>query len=968
MDLTQLRSMYGVYTDELQERAAWRKRVKASKKQSSQEKPPVRKSRSDAMSHFPFVDDGYAGDESKGADAQEAPKSRIFSMGEPAMKRLVGRIYEEMRQGKTGVRMSDMPEAFERLGIPMSQSLKDTLLKTRKDPRIGDYLESHYKETHVNESLFHSTVERFVKSLKKGENPELAFLSDNKRKQRKERAGSIGSSSQYHSGTDDDSKNNYNMGTKRRGGASNRTNAALAHGECKGAAASDEYEEDSGTDGTGGVNFKIYKEKKKPATLADKERMYHAHLRKVPSHSGSQIRRDKERYKNMQNNNRDAAMQSIAKNRVEVLLSRSEAAERAGFYPPGTMGGDPNPLRGEHSRPLRTRTTTTGAKKGSTSAASLKKKYDAYGNLKSGLSALEIADSFLKGNVGRSIAAHPARHDTGDEYNEDDNESYREPAGVGGDERRNEEQAHYISIEQKGAVDRLAEPARPAWEPNSWRGGDDSASGDKQQQQRNRGEDIDGNFLSEQAQAALKASLILGIPPPVPVEIIDEEQGQGRKKNGKKMSQGGDEGDGNEEETQQDKYTSKGPPGWKSTKGGWVADFGAAHTHAMYTGERSESNMKRSARLSAGVLSRRSYDSKEYQAGSATAGTGTVGTNASIYTSSGLTRSRSTSRERTRTGGSNNNRTSSGSSPPRYARPTSASTNGALDTEYLKSRLESRDLPHQEFLFPGVPKAGARKEDDFDDFDDVGISDAMLLNMSKDLNSTKGLSSSRERSSAKYGIGSSKSNKSLGVSDAPISEHFSTTTKTAVGVADETGSGTGGGLVSQRALERVQRDAISEDLEARVQRAIAQAAANARSSSSSSSSATSGATADRVSATGDGRSEMTLDDNMEFEQYMTQSHENDMAEEAVTAVNDSAEGEAAVAAALAAASSSRANVMVEDVDEEDNDDSDDALLESLQQSVSLSSAASASNKSNSRSDAAAVLDTFNNLFNKDESI
>ncbi len=70
-----------------------------------------RKFRPDSMSHYPFADDiGHVSDILKD---QEPYSSKIMEMGAPARKLFIGRVYEELKLGKTGVRMSDLPEAFD---------------------------------------------------------------------------------------------------------------------------------------------------------------------------------------------------------------------------------------------------------------------------------------------------------------------------------------------------------------------------------------------------------------------------------------------------------------------------------------------------------------------------------------------------------------------------------------------------------------------------------------------------------------------------------------------------------------------------------------------------------------------------------------------------------------------------------------------------------------------------------------
>jgi hypothetical protein len=71
----------------------------------------LRKSRSDSTAHFPFTDDqGTVPDVLKG---DSFGKPNLFKIGVPGRKRLVERVFNEMRFDKPGIRLSDLPEALE---------------------------------------------------------------------------------------------------------------------------------------------------------------------------------------------------------------------------------------------------------------------------------------------------------------------------------------------------------------------------------------------------------------------------------------------------------------------------------------------------------------------------------------------------------------------------------------------------------------------------------------------------------------------------------------------------------------------------------------------------------------------------------------------------------------------------------------------------------------------------------------
>ena len=69
-----------------------------------------RKSRSDAMAHFPFVDDGTVGEALRNPPDEQG--SRIFQMTAPARKRWASQVYQNMCIGRSKMRLADVPEAL----------------------------------------------------------------------------------------------------------------------------------------------------------------------------------------------------------------------------------------------------------------------------------------------------------------------------------------------------------------------------------------------------------------------------------------------------------------------------------------------------------------------------------------------------------------------------------------------------------------------------------------------------------------------------------------------------------------------------------------------------------------------------------------------------------------------------------------------------------------------------------------
>ena len=62
------------------------------------------------MAHYPFADN--SGTVTDVLHVESSDLQKLLEMGEPACKRLVIRIFEEMRFSKVGLKMSDVPEAL----------------------------------------------------------------------------------------------------------------------------------------------------------------------------------------------------------------------------------------------------------------------------------------------------------------------------------------------------------------------------------------------------------------------------------------------------------------------------------------------------------------------------------------------------------------------------------------------------------------------------------------------------------------------------------------------------------------------------------------------------------------------------------------------------------------------------------------------------------------------------------------
>ena len=120
--------------------------------------------RPDAISHFPFCDEGHVGDVFR----FDSTKSQAFvNMGLSARKKLVNKTFQEMCMGSSNARdyitrmkVADLPAALHTLGISITaglkeafQSMQDTVDKETKTRVISST---------VTEGEFQQIVQRFV--------------------------------------------------------------------------------------------------------------------------------------------------------------------------------------------------------------------------------------------------------------------------------------------------------------------------------------------------------------------------------------------------------------------------------------------------------------------------------------------------------------------------------------------------------------------------------------------------------------------------------------------------------------------------------------------------------------------------------------------------------------------------------------------------------------------------------------
>ena len=100
----------GKYVDDLIKAPAGKRSVNTDTQHSTVTALGNRQYRPDSTAHYPFADN--AGHVTDILHVNSSDLQKLLDMGEPACKRLVIKIFEEMRFSKIGLKMSDLSEAL----------------------------------------------------------------------------------------------------------------------------------------------------------------------------------------------------------------------------------------------------------------------------------------------------------------------------------------------------------------------------------------------------------------------------------------------------------------------------------------------------------------------------------------------------------------------------------------------------------------------------------------------------------------------------------------------------------------------------------------------------------------------------------------------------------------------------------------------------------------------------------------
>lgn len=483
-----------------------------------------RRYRPDSMAHFPFADEhGSIGDVlGSGTVGQEID---LDNMGVPGRNRLILKVFEEMRLDRQGIRISDLPEALERLGIQLSVKLRNTLLKARGKNVNGPLIPKRemdaepweYMEKHVPLSLWKSIVKNFLHLRRQGIQPGylqevLPSLNPGRAGQRapthlknsndddesnEEDEGSIDDHLSYSDNTADENSERVQPHQSRYSG----------HNEEK-VSATNRKRTSKESKFSGNINRPTKSSQQKVNPVQARSRAYFQRLQRVPSRLGDAIRHDRFRHQFHQLQDSKDALSTIASRRVDILTSQApklgwkDPAYQYDQLPDSTLkrqGFSHNQVDGR----LTINTHLEQSRKQRQQQRNAVKRLQ---QLDSGAATLEIADAFLQGQVGRELLLdNPRGSEYQDFYGEQDEED---------------------EIED----------------------------------------------LSPQ-EAQKRAAAFLGIPLSKPEAYTARAPGKSESSLQKKIN-----------EVSANKALYEGQSGWKGTKGGWVADFGPVHTHNLYSG------------------------------------------------------------------------------------------------------------------------------------------------------------------------------------------------------------------------------------------------------------------------------------------------------------------------------------------------------------------------------------------------
>lgn len=313
----------------------------------------LRRSRLDSMSHYPFADDdGNVKMVLMNEERKTFSIVRLVEMGKPGRKRLIQKVYNEMKYDKKGIKINDLPEALQRLGIMISSKLRSNLLNGAPINNATSYDEEHksyFPEVFIEEMQWKEIVNRFYRLIKQGYDPaSLDSLDIDTRG-----LNSVDTS---------DNTNNMN------GIRSNREEDAIEGNRLPVKPMKDLKKGNPNAH----KNNPVYNNN----NISEQSSSYFSRLKKVPSRIGPEIRRDRAEYLRSNQKIERIAASTLARRRLHMLTN-----------PHGSSSSAQRVVSSSSSRPI----------------ASGVRTYQAMSDLNSGAAALGIADTFINSSVGKEL-------------------------------------------------------------------------------------------------------------------------------------------------------------------------------------------------------------------------------------------------------------------------------------------------------------------------------------------------------------------------------------------------------------------------------------------------------------------------------------------------------------------------------------------------------------------------------------
>jgi len=633
-----------------------------------------RQSRLDAMQHYPFADN--VGGVSQVLQQPQSNLPKLLDMGPPARKRLIIKIFEEMRMSKLGLRMSDIPEALNRLGLTVSVALKKILART--DPSsLGKSIKRNlrqaplpvdFQERCITQTQWLFIVRRLILLLRQGQDLEdIVHLFGSKEDY-------MEAGADLPDGYDEEDSDYEDMQAPGSGTGTYDDDAEL---ESKGGENGDGEDDDDNEFGTGDDlrarstngtrstsrgghrrshrhHRQRYKQQQglNHTTAAGDTKSYSEHtrfvknLKNVPSRIGTIVDYDKQAYKHAMEKRDTSALTTVAQRRVDALTSTQKPLglkDRNYFSEPRLFHSKPAPVVPPPSSSTLAPGHSISQRRGGSgiSSGAARSDYKRYSDLSTGMATMEIADSFLHGDIGKEImSTSEPEYDygiggsgghNGSNYQPDDTldaataqraasqllglPPTRNPpadwrqlpmqprtsttgtaAGIGSGTTRYQQAVHKeVQRYNLGATSKPQIAAAAAGERDSYRNlvspseGSNVSHLQRQLEQQQQIDNIDAatgevgamhlsNYTKHTSAATRTGTTGVGSTSaaaaatgttstsPLPYghrSIGEKRQEQALNDTAKRM------------------YAA---PGWSSTKGGWVADFGPPHTHTLYTG------------------------------------------------------------------------------------------------------------------------------------------------------------------------------------------------------------------------------------------------------------------------------------------------------------------------------------------------------------------------------------------------